>query len=347
MKTNDVRPGMQLRGKIDGKVYTAVSHIGGQDWRDQDGDVRPFGVASNYEPIPEPAPELCASTPCAFLGCGKPRIDGDLVHEAHRDLVLAARICACRNRRDHIDCHPFVAPQAKPLPGGWPDMCLKCRGDREGSGLYFCWTCYDATPMADLSVIRDAWDALHRKPAAKDIPSPETARPFGGDTEAARGGGSGRYSAATRGDHGRPTSRQGRELACGRPTEATEASHGHGARPICRRRCARNRALAPDRRRLGFAARRRDGVAPVSRDELIEKMCEVFWGKDWGHLAHGPISSKAREQMGPVLDAIEGEIRADEREKVEAVCNICEGYYDNGPGRPPCEYCTQGVRKRT
>lgn len=39
--------------------------------------------------------------------------------------------------------------------------------------------------------------------------------------------------------------------------------------------------------------------------------------------------------------------RADKRKREVAatICNVCDGYYDHGPGRAPCGYCTKGIRK--
>jgi hypothetical protein len=134
-------------------------------------------------PIPEPAPELCALSQCTASRPGYARGT-----RAEHDRSLPGK----------AQCHPFVAPQAKPvlrgpmpLADGLPDVCLKCRGGRGGNCLYFCWTCFDATPMADLLDVLHAWDALHRKPAAKDIPSATGGDHRGAwreDTEAARGG---------------------------------------------------------------------------------------------------------------------------------------------------------------
>lgn len=157
------------------------------------------------QPIPEPAPELCAQPGCC---AGRPgRGPGT---RAEHDRSLPEKEC----------CHPFVAPQAKPLiakpadvyagapitgtarpvlrepmplPDGLPDVCLVCRGDTRGRN-YYCTPCFDALGLSEFVRQINAWDALHRKPAAKDIPSTvpagASAKPADADTntEAARGG---------------------------------------------------------------------------------------------------------------------------------------------------------------
>lgn len=141
-------------------------------------------LVTSVQPIPKPAPELCA-----FQNCGR-----DRSHSFHYP-------CASSFNCNVQNCHSFVAPQAKPVlrepkprADGYPDVCLECRGEK-GDGLYFCSSCFRIDGLRTFYDRKATWDALHRKPAAKDIPSPVADTPTLGvehqaakSTEAARGG---------------------------------------------------------------------------------------------------------------------------------------------------------------
>lgn len=188
---NKVEPGMRFRRRNDGKTFTAVrewgkgrSSINGQpDWYvEEDDSHRSLSSDDLYEPIPEPAPELCTVSSCGVGNetCSRPTPGTKEQHD--------------RRRLKFPSTHDFVAPQAKPLlrepmplPNGLPDVCLVCRGDTRGRN-YYCTPCFDALGLSEFVRQINAWDALHRKPAAKDIPSAVVAAKCSPDTEAARGG---------------------------------------------------------------------------------------------------------------------------------------------------------------
>lgn len=170
-------------------------------------------LVTPVQPIPEPAPELCA-----YKDCREAPTDA-----VHRCIGSCPTPCP----RNTLGCHPFVAPQAKPViakpadiyagppitgafhnvvqakpvlrepkprADGYPDVCLECRGEK-GDGLYFCSSCFRIDGLRTFYDRKATWDALHRKPAAKDIPSPVADTPTLGvehqaakSTEAARGG---------------------------------------------------------------------------------------------------------------------------------------------------------------
>lgn len=137
-------------------------------------------LVTSVQPIPKPAPELCA-----FQNCGR-----DRSHSFHYPCTSSFN-CNVQN------CHSFVAPQAKPVlrepkprADGYPDVCLYCRGEKTTPSI--CHRCLRAlSPEFAAKLVRD-WEV---KPAAKDIPLMVQAGDRLGtpadalsSTEAARGG---------------------------------------------------------------------------------------------------------------------------------------------------------------